>query len=120
MIQALLEIDPIKIMTFSPFFIKKLENKSLMILINTGARLKQEMRNSWEIKTNSKIHSKLAIGNEGFIIGSWNFSENSTNNMHESILKIEYGELDYEEMPDFEKELNTYFERLWARSHHLI
>ena len=107
--QALLEIMPEKIISFSQVDIKELNNISLKVIINSKFSVLQNKNNEWDIRTNNKIHSKIAIGKKGFIIGSWNFSDNSTNNMHESILKIEY---DW----NIKQKLEEYFDTLWERS----
>ena len=107
--RALLEIVPEKIISFSQVDIKELNGSPLKVIINSKFIPFQNKKNEWEIRSNNKIHSKIAIGKIGFIIGSWNFSDNSTNNMHESILKLEY---DW----TMKQKLDDYFNTLWERS----
>ena len=119
MMEVLKEIEPRKIISFSainlwqPECLFHLCDRQLSLIMNT-----KQFRNNpfdipekWEVRLNNKVHSKLAIGLKGFIIGSWNFSDNSSNNMHESILKV-----DYETAPLLQTELANYFEALWERS----
>lgn len=111
--EVLSEIQTRKIISFSPIKLELLRDVSLMVIINS-----QQYKNhpffipsKWDVRLNNKIHSKLAIGLKGFVIGSWNFSDNSSNMMHESILKV-----DYESAPILQKELADYFEKIWNRS----
>ena len=53
------------------------------------------------------MHTKLAIGKTQAIIGSWNFTRNSTETMHELINVITETTL--------LQQLNEYFDRLWHR-----
>ena len=114
--EALVEILPRKIISFSPVNIEALKSYPLMVIMNKGQYENHPFKipDKWNVKFNAKIHSKLAIGLKGFIIGSWNFSDNSSNMMHESILKV-----DYDSAPKLQKELADYFDKLWARSSRL-
>lgn len=113
LIQALISIKPSKIISFSPVNLEALKNRTMMVIMNTQQYKNHpfDIPDKWAVKLNNKIHAKLAIGVNGFIIGSWNFSDNSTYNMHESVLKV-----DYETAPKLQKELADYFEKLWERS----
>lgn len=113
LIQALINIKPSKIISFSPVNLEALKDRTMMVIMNT-----QQYKNNpfdipekWEVRLNNKIHAKIAIGINGFIIGSWNFSDNSTFTMHESVLKV-----DYETAPKLQQELASFFEKLWERS----
>ena len=118
MTQSLLGIEPVKIMTFSQIncnsSLKGLVDYPMNILMNTKAFEKQKIKpKDWEFKTNNKIHSKLAIGKEGIIIGSWNFSDNSTQNMHELIIVFEKTDSCWDNVW---KESNKYFDKMWEDS----
>jgi len=113
LLESLKEIDTRKIISFGMPDIEHLKDKPLMVIVNTAqlGNYKKSLPDKWYIKKNNKIHSKLALGKEGFVIGSWNFTDNSTNNMHESVLVVPYNE-----NPLMQKLLADYFEVLWNRS----
>lgn len=110
MITALLEIEPIKMISFSQIDIRQLDNLHLQVIINTKFLPKQRM-NEWNIRTNNKVHSKIAIGKKGVLFGSWNFSQQSTLMMHEIVTMVRK-----EDDITTWQILNNYFETLWARS----
>lgn len=103
---------PVKICTFSPITNWHLLNAPGKVLMNTQAYKQQKkMGKDWEFKTNNSVHAKIFIGPKGFYIGSWNFSNNSTQQMHEIGLIITK-----DEQPQIYKEVEEYFDSLWERS----
>ena len=111
-VTELIQLQPHSIMTFSQFDIKELATTSINILSNAQGFEKQILKpRNWTFRTNNKLHSKLAIGENGFIIGSWNFSNNSTQDFHEVALCISKAEA-----PEIYAQLCDYFEALWNRS----
>jgi len=114
-IRGLQAIHPKQVMTFSyPHKLVELFSTTpIDLLIYTKAAEGKKFPSRWRVRTNNKVHAKLAIGKYGLIIGSWNFSDNSTNNMHEvgTVLKYEF-DIGIEPIV----ECREYFERLWRRS----
>ena len=112
MIVELMRIKPYKIASFSPLHLPTLHNNSLYVLLHTQAyRSQKEKPNEWVFRTNNKVHLKVAIGRNGCIVGSWNFSEHSTNTMHEMICVI-----DRATHPEACAEVEHAFDTIWLRS----
>ena len=113
MMQALISIKPRKIISFSPVNLEALKDREISVIMNTKQFRDRpfDIPDKWQVRLNNKIHAKIAIGSNGFIIGSWNFSENSTQNMHESVLRV-----NFESAPKLQQELSDFFEKLWERS----
>lgn len=113
LIKSLEEIEPRAIISYSTPNLPQLTDKPIRMIINTkqyDGKLAQKYP-KWWIKTNNKIHGKLAIGLKGFIIGSWNFSNNSTQNFHKTVMALRY-----EDTPNIQKALKEYFDKMWDRS----
>lgn len=111
-VKELIELQPNRIVTFSQFDIKELATLPIRILSNTQGFEKQKFKSkNWIFKTNKKVHAKFAIGAEGLILGSWNFSDNSTQEFHESAICVSKTE-----EPEIYTQLCAYFESLWERS----
>lgn len=116
MIKAFERIKPTKILTFSlmEFSNQEIYDKNICVIMPPNAWKKQKIKSkNWSVKTNSKQHSKIAIGSNGLIVGSWNFSGNSTSNLHETIIVFEGKEFTNSQVWF---DANKRFDMLWDRS----
>jgi len=104
-VDALKSIDLQFLIAPFGFDIKGFEEFSLQII--TKPKYEPTHYRRWQIKTNNKIHAKLAIGSKGVIIGSWNFTNNSTENAHECSVVIDDVKII--------KETEAYFKKIWDR-----
>lgn len=107
-------IKPFAICTFS--HIEKpekfgLKNPQVIINGNQFKRKQIHYPSDWNMRTNNSIHAKIAIGKRYCMIGSWNMSDNSTQNMHEIALIINRA-INTESY----NQIRSYFETLWERS----
>ena len=116
LLEALEEIEPRMIMSFSPLQVKRIEARQLRVIVNA-----QQLRNTptnfpgeWWVRTNNKVHAKIALGDKGFIVGSWNFSDHSTQTLHECVVVFQN-----EEACVVRRGLVEYFDRIWERSSEL-
>ena len=83
-ITILKAIRPYRVMTFSypTKLITMFPTENIQLIVHADHKNKPYPP-AWEVRTNNKIHAKAAIGTEGIYLGSWNMSENSTENFHE-------------------------------------
>ena len=107
---ALNEIIPWKIIAPFGFDIEGYKNLNLKIIVTDKKCIKRTSP-SWEYRTNKQVHAKIAIGNHGILLGSWNFTNNSTHNRHEAAVAIGYDDTTLE----FFQEYNVFFDEIWAR-----
>ena len=109
-IKGLSAIFPKKII--APFgFCFKNVNHLKIITLPAYAHQTAKLNPTWEVRTNNKIHAKLAIGYYGILLGSWNFTPTSTKDKHEVGIVIPAKQ-------DFgiQWEFKEYFDKLWERS----
>lgn len=102
-VKELIDIKPYKIMIPFGNPIANLFRIRLKILSREPIK---DMSHNWLNKTNKKIHAKIVIGEDGYIIGSCNWSNNSIQNLHECAIVVRNDEKGKEE-------LEKYFDSLW-------
>lgn len=103
--QALIEIEPYKVIAPFGFNVPQLKEKPLQVIVQEPE--KQPLFPwVWNIRYCKQVHAKIAIGKKGMIIGSWNFSENSTRRMHEAAVKFDY----------VAPEVEAFFDEIWGRN----
>ena len=108
-IEAIQNIDLRFLIAPFGFELNGFEESALQII--TKPQFEPTHYRRWQIKTNNKIHAKLAIGTKGVIVGSWNFTNNSTQNAHECSIVI-YKEDD----PKIIESCTEYFKKIWERT----
>jgi len=113
-IEALKFIIPYRIISFTypSKAIQLFHDEQIELIVHTKHKNKYYPPN-WTVKTNNKIHAKLAIGYKGIYLGSWNMSENSTQNMHEIGIVIPAKK--HEWYLDQYMKIQKYFTSVWTR-----
>ena len=109
-IKALRELKPIKVMsyTYPSKLIEMYPEAEIKLILNSQFAKGKTFPKTWKVRSNSKIHAKIGIGKDNMIIGSWNFTDNSTFNMHEAAIIIDKQHII--------KEYTLYFDSIWERS----
>jgi hypothetical protein len=104
-------INPTKLVAPFGFFWEIISNEK-MLVITTKKYIDCFNPKNFEIKTYENCHAKLAIGTEGAMFGSWNWSLT-----HETSSK--HAELVVFVSPDepLFSELNLFFAILWTKAH---
>jgi len=103
-LSSLFMLKPYKVMTFTypTKLVELLKDKPIKLLINTKATVGRKFPELWKVKTNNKLHAKIAIGKHGVFLGSWNFSNFE---LHEACHII----TDKTHI----KELEEFFDKMW-------
>jgi len=105
--EEIIKLKPRLITSFSPINADKLRGLPLKIILHKQAWGKQPipLPPQWEVKSNSKLHAKMVVGEKGVYIGSWNIGSQELHEVgiitHDTNIIIELAE---------------YFNTLWERS----
>jgi len=92
-LKELKNINPYLVMTYTypDELIEHFSKDNIMLVMNSRFAKGKTFPKKWRVYTNTKVHGKAAVGVNGYIIGSWNFTKNSTYDLHE-IATITYTE----------------------------